>query len=145
MIPTLNEHASFIRQRIEKHHIELVEIGYKMFADFPEDCCDFSSIFLGSYLIEKKVCCSEDITVYFNNWDPTYEYGHTWLLVKGRWLIDITADQFDNIHSSIIVQEDSLFHKSFQDSETQSFEIFCRWNCRDKAKFESAWNLLRNK
>ncbi|MBE8718172.1 hypothetical protein C4F51_13340 [Cellvibrio sp. KB43] len=40
---------------------------------------------------------------------------HTWLLIDGKMIVDITPDQFRDCDSEIIVGEVSVFHSTFPD------------------------------
>ena len=81
--------------------------------DFPNGSCGDASRLLGTYLEEKGfgkffVVSGERGSKQDNKWKS-----HTWLK-NDALIVDITADQFDEIKSAVIVAEKSFFHDTFE-------------------------------
>jgi hypothetical protein len=78
------------------------------FRRFPRGCCSDTAILLGEYL------CGQGQ----GDWDyaggerePDL-HSHAWLEQDGL-IVDITADQFEDIHEPIIVTRDRSWHEQF--------------------------------
>ncbi len=85
--------------------------------EFPSGSCGDASRLLGTYLEEKGFgkfiyVSGERGSKQDNTWRS-----HAWLK-KDALIIDITADQFDEINSGVVVTEKSAFHDTFDIDET---------------------------
>lgn len=86
---------------------------------FPKGSCGDASLQLGKYLQQNGYA---DIR-YISGWRDTMS--HAWLLVDG-FIVDITADQFQEISESVIITEDQSWHRQFVEEINQvaDFEIY---------------------
>ena len=82
---------------------------------FPEGSCGDTSLLLGIYLRENGINAYYVHGERGNISDSTWQT-HAWLQY-GRIIIDITADQFEEIKKNVIVTTDSRWHKSFEQVE----------------------------
>ncbi|NOQ93513.1 MAG: hypothetical protein GQ547_02630 [Methylophaga sp.] len=91
-------------------------------AGFSGGTCDISSIMLGHYLYSQGF--ENIMVIYAVRWkiDPAYgdnktqsSYTHTWLKVNNHYIVDITADQFPDCKTEVIVTTQSNFHDSFEE------------------------------
>lgn len=80
--------------------------------NFPSGCCSWASIFIGHYL--KNECGLSPQRIH----SARHINGgqHEWLILNGI-IIDITADQFDDAPSPVIVETDSEWHAQLQGGE----------------------------
>lgn len=62
----------------------------KIFQNFPNGCCTYTSDLLADYLYENGV-----IVKYITHGETNQEhYSHCWVVIEGDIIVDITADQF---------------------------------------------------
>jgi hypothetical protein len=100
----IREISVLFRNALEKLPIEKFPES-SFFNCFPRGCCGDSSHLLAKYFKDA-------------NLKPYYVCGwmgrqsHAWIELDGL-IIDITADQFDEITEGVIVTNDSEFHKKF--------------------------------
>jgi hypothetical protein len=103
--------ARIVRAAIEgwpKHQLPI------QFQAFPAGACGDSALILGTYLEEQcalgdfEYVSAERGTRSNDSWTS-----HAWLRC-GSLVVDITADQFADAPSGVIVAVDSEWHKSFQ-------------------------------
>jgi hypothetical protein len=85
------------------------ELPFKKFAAFPTQTCDHSSILLGRYLRENGFVDVQYVDK--GSRGPNHET-HAWLEVDGI-IVDITANQFQDVSDAAIVTEDHSWHSSF--------------------------------
>jgi len=80
--------------------------------NFPSGCCSWASLFIGHYLrSECSISPQRIISARHTNGGQ-----HEWLILNGI-IIDITADQFDDAPSPVIVETNSEWHARFQGGE----------------------------
>jgi hypothetical protein len=88
---------------------------------FPRGACGDTTDLLGTYLLENG-CGTFDYVLGYRPREPDDESGirasHAWLQ-RGELVVDITADQFPEIDSPVIVAEPSEWHQSFEDQEVR--------------------------
>lgn len=80
---------------------------------FPRGSCGDASLLLGAYLVDQgfngfEYVCGERGIKAKNTWTS-----HAWLAL-GELVVDITADQFADAPSSVIVESPSLWHQQFE-------------------------------
>lgn len=85
-------------------------IGIDWFKHFPLGCCQDTSLILAKYLHAKGF----GISYVVSGWRG--RKSHAWLELDGV-IIDITADQFEEVSEKVIVTKKSKFHNSFEDKE----------------------------
>jgi hypothetical protein len=80
------------------------------FTNFPRGSCGYTTILLGTYLLEKKLghfyYTQGDYYKSHNEWSS-----HAWLQ-QGDLIVDITADQFEEINQKVIVTKISGWHQN---------------------------------
>lgn len=139
------EKAAFVmRSTLESLRGDLVGAGYSFYSSFPEGCCEYSSIFLGCYLVEQGLCQEDEIAMPYNNHHET-DCAHGWLLINDSLIVDITADQFDGVDDAVIVTRESEFHSLFYCPEWWSFEEAYKMNSTgsNAIRFEEAWSIIK--
>jgi hypothetical protein len=80
------------------------------FEDFPQGACGDASLLLGKYLHNRGFGSFQYVCGIRRQLDEKHE--HAWLR-QGAVIIDITADQFVEIHEPIIVTTDHRWHDTF--------------------------------
>ena len=76
---------------------------------FPKDCCHHAAKLLGLFLFDQGFGLSGSTA----GRHPVTDAEHVWLR-RGDLDIDITADQFPEIHHKVIVRRCSKWHASFK-------------------------------
>ncbi len=92
--------------------------------DFPSGSCEVSSVILGLSLIEIGI-----VDVVQTIGDRIVKGGinrnnHVWLTVDGRYIVDITADQFDDSDTPVLVAERTDFHYTFKIHEYRQIKSY---------------------
>lgn len=101
--------ATQFRSQIEAVPLELRPEAMRA---FPMGCCGDASLLLGTFLIDQGIVgfdyvCGERGDRSQNTW-----VSHAWLQSR-EFIIDITADQFSDAPSAIIVMVPSTWHTTF--------------------------------
>lgn len=93
------------------------------FENFPRGCCGDTSNLFAKYLSKKGI---DALYVWGINQN---DYSHAWLEYRGV-IIDLTADQFPEIHDKVIVSKESDWYKQFtmQGRYKSDFEEFNQYN-----------------
>jgi hypothetical protein len=107
---TIRSRAAAFRRALEM--IPLEDRGVSL-AEFPHGACSDASDLLGTYLSERRLGEFEYVSgdrQYPG--DPTRRSSHAWLEQRGL-IIDITADQFEEIDDSVLVIRNSAWHCSW--------------------------------
>lgn len=113
------------------------------FNDFPNACCGDAPELLAQYLIDHDIDQSIDCRIV----NGTYRYddfenifGHSWLVVDGTYIVDITADQRQFKDETIFPQDavqpcfvgiNSEFHSVFEIEPFQCREFYGIHNLGD--------------
>lgn len=100
--------ANFVRKCIEQNRSDLRSISFQR---FPNGACGDASDILGKVLFEKlKIRCQYVCGTFLSNEIGTFS--HAWLEREDGCIIDITADQFDELPRlpSVIVDKNHSFH-----------------------------------
>lgn len=92
---------------------------------FPNGSCGDASRLLAQYLRDSGFG-DWGITT---SWRNNYSSSHAWL-ERGGWIIDITADQFDDMTEPVIVTRESKWHATWHSEPT-------RWNNVDLSFYGS--------
>ena len=79
---------------------------------FPVACCEYSSMMLARFLIEKKGYNIADVLMIKGQSIADVCQLHLWLKVNGV-IVDITAGQFNEAEKSIIIDEHGSWHNKF--------------------------------
>ncbi|MCS6161884.1 hypothetical protein [Shewanella baltica] len=85
--------------------IEVSNIAEELpiFEDFPKNCCEHTSVFLGFYVNLKFPDLEIDVISGRNESIHGIEY-HLWLEISGK-VFDLTLDQFDEYHKPIYCEK----------------------------------------
>jgi len=117
----IREYSLEFREAIEKLN-ESEITNSKHFLRFPRGCCGDASDLLAKYLLSKGIETSYD-------WGMYNGQSHGWL-VYHNYLIDITADQFDEINEKVVVTNDATWYLKFRNptKKLRTFEDFNIFN-----------------
>ena len=97
--------ATQFRRAIKKSREDLPECMRR----FPHGACLDTSTLLAAYL-EDNGCGEFELLAV--RW-PNNDLGtHAWL-EKGGWIVDITADQFNDVEKAVLVTQDHSWHNRF--------------------------------
>lgn len=86
-------------------HLELLSL-------FPVTCCEYSSMMLARFLIEKKGYNIADVLMIKGQSISDAYQIHLWLKINGV-IVDITAGQFNEAEKPIIIDEHGSWHNKF--------------------------------
>ncbi len=75
---------------------------------FPDGCCTCASLFIATFLRDKYGLNFKRIDSGHRNGSP-----HEWIEIDGI-IVDITADQYKDSSSAVIVKEKSSWHSNFK-------------------------------
>lgn len=111
--------ASNMRNAIELLPKSLLGTGME---HFPRGACGDASLLLGAYLADSgyknfEYVCGERGSKNDDTWTS-----HAWL-TSGNLIVDITADQFGDAPSGIIVSNNSPWHNQFRVESSYGNEI----------------------
>lgn len=81
------------------------------FENFPSGSCGDTVPLLGTYLIDLNFGNFQYMLGNYGNHEKGTWKSHAWLQ-SNDLIIDITADQFDEITEKVIVEKDALWHKN---------------------------------
>lgn len=99
--------------------------------DFPTGACGDASLLLAKYLQEKRCGLAHYVL------GERRGHRHAWLQLQ-EFVIDITADQFDDQRAGIIVSLDSSWHASFH-GEIHNVADFCLYDRHTVFKLTKAY------
>ena len=111
-------------------------------ASFPAGSCGDASLLLGAYFFKDsgvlgfEYICGDRGSQQDNTWTS-----HAWLS-NGKLIVDITADQFEDAPSDIIVAKHSLWHATFA-TETGQSSDFRDWSGPGVGHQHSMYRVLR--
>jgi len=117
MKEALEKAAWVVRKAFENSKTEFEQCGCRMFAGFPDGCCEYASLLLGHYLIHNSICKETQLETPPQNLSNSEGEGHAWLRVDGKWHVDITCDQFSSVSQKVIVSTDNKLFFSFDFTE----------------------------
>lgn len=95
--------ARNFRDAIERTPADQLPISLQT---FPAGACGDATLLLGHYLKAQGLNAFDYVL------GERDGHSHAWLQ-RGSLIVDITADQFDEVHEPIVVSTDSLWHGSF--------------------------------
>ena len=130
---------------IRKAFVTCGECGW-----YPRSCCQLSARVLGLYLIQElklgpvEIICNGTryLTDQLDEWDRPREQSHAWLEVGG-FIIDITAEQFDDCDTQVIVTKDRSFHGQFQGQTRHAEDDILGSNDFVKEKYGKLLRLIK--
>ena len=93
--------------RIDKDNFQ-----FELLSLFPIACCEYSSMMLARFLIEKKGYNIADVIMITGQSISDVHELHLWLKVNGV-IVDITAGQFNEAEKSIIIDKHGSWHNNF--------------------------------
>lgn len=85
---------------------------FELLSLFPIACCEYSSMMLARFLVEKKGYNIADVLMIKGLSISDVHQLHLWLKVNGV-IVDITAGQFNEVEKSIIIDEHGSWHNKF--------------------------------
>jgi hypothetical protein len=80
---------------------------------FPRGACGDASLLLGAYLADHGFDGFEYVSANRGTYSEDNWTSHAWL-AKGDLIIDLTADQFADSPSGVIILKNSVWHQSFE-------------------------------
>lgn len=114
---------------MDKHRVELIANTVRRaieacsptqlpWPSFPRGACGDASLILGQVLDDAGIEGFEYVCGNKYKGDGEWYSSHGWL-ANGEWIVDITADQFPDVHEPVIVSCDSEWHAQWvQDRPT---------------------------
>lgn len=109
-------------ESLEKKDFHCLTSFYQS-SGFPDGCCGDAANLVGLYLLQYHNVDSDYVCGCGLAGDP--DQTHAWLHCDG-YIIDITADQFNNdmyTLPSTIISKDSAFHKNFDECNSYPFSV----------------------
>lgn len=115
----VNENINELKSLASRFRVAIIDAAKKdnlktlshLFDNFPRGCCKDTCILLGQYLKEQGHGDFKYVHANRKN-ESREDVYHSWLK-RGNFIIDITADQFKDVHEPVIVGEEHPLHKSF--------------------------------
>lgn len=120
--PHILVEAARFRMAIEGIAPHLRPLGMQL---FPHGACGDASLLFGAYLVDRGIAefmyvCGERGSKADDSWTT-----HAWLQ-RGSLIVDLTADQFPDAPTGVIVAEPSLWHRQFATQPSQCSD-FRQW------------------
>ncbi len=133
MIDKLNLLGNKVRDAIEQVISTSAYLDCEL-RNFPSGSCEVASVIAGLYLQKTGI---SDVVQTVGNRDSGNN--HVWLTVNGRYILDITADQFEDCEHGVIVAESTDFHETFEvyDTRPVDFSYLVRRGSEGYGKFYS--------
>ena len=103
-------HSKQFREALEKCPKNLLPIGFR---DFPRGSCGDASLLLAKYLQNMKCGMFDFVCGEISENDEHGFQTHAWLQ-RNDLIIDITADQFEEIESSVIITRNRSWYERFE-------------------------------
>ena len=128
----LFNHASHFRMGILRSNPSTSPLG--TLRDFPRGACSDASLLLAKYLQVKR--CGQSMYVLGERDGQR----HAWLQLQD-FIIDITADQFDDQDAGVLVSTDSSWHSSFK-GKINSVADFCLYEPRTVFELTRAYEAI---
>lgn len=100
---------------------------------FPENCCEYSSLFLAKFITKQIDGIVIEVVTGEDRIDK--EIRHVWLKSNGI-NIDITANQFDPLLSSVLFYQGIGWHKRFRIIEKHKFNPDFHLEYHDDTKLD---------
>lgn len=118
MMDKLNFLAKKVRDAIEQVISTSAYVDCEL-CNFPSGSCEVSSVMVGLYLQANGISDVVQTVGKRNNGDNN----HVWLTVEDRYILDITADQFEDCEYGVIVAESTDFHEKFEVYDTRPVDF----------------------
>lgn len=109
---------------------EIKNASSDWFNGFPVGCCGDASDLLAKYLLSKNIK-----TTYRHGWFE--DKSHGWLAYND-YIIDITADQFEEISAPVIITKDNIWHSKFKNDQLEE-NIFKDFDLNDAGRLEDLY------
>jgi len=108
--------ATKFRETIERMDASLFPCT-PHFSDYPSGCCGDTSNLLLQFLYDNGIK-SEYVngSFYEDVGDHCRERSHAWLEIED-YIVDITADQFDDVSEKAFVTQDKSWHSKFKEQQ----------------------------
>ena len=127
----IRDSAALFRQAIEQVNISEFSMS-PWFKRFPRACCGDASNLLAKYLMVQHGI----ETTYVCGWHEGQS--HAWLEYNSL-IIDITADQFEEVSENALVTTDKTFHSRFL-NQRHSDSDFNNFNPASVVRFTAIYN-----
>lgn len=114
VVAEVRAHASAFRSALEL----LADPQLPGLRNFPTGACGDSSRLLAQYFRELGLGDWTIVTA----WRNERSESHAWLIRDG-WSVDVTADQFREIHDPVVVVQTSEWHDSWQDHHASGTDV----------------------
>lgn len=127
----IRELAGHFRNAIEKCPKERLSVS---FCNFPRGACGDTSILLGEFLSDHGYGPCDYVSGIRDH------QSHAWLELN-KMIIDITADQFDEKESKVILTNDRTWHSTFIEEMRHQANIDI-WDEKTRIVLWQAYNLI---
>ena len=128
MIEKLKILAENVRQTISTVISESEYVDCEL-QNFPSGSCEVASVITGLYLKKvgiENVSQSVGKRQIHNDINTN---NHVWITVDSKYIVDITANQFNDCNEKFIVSEQSEFHNSFKVYDTRPVDFSYLTRC----------------
>ena len=129
--------AKRFRRAIETTPKSTLPLG---FAEFPSGSCADASIILGAYLHDQGHGSFALFRGSRGRMDDDTYGTHAWL-IQDDLIVDITADQFDDVDPAVIVSRDSKWHNQFR-TEGRNVAHFNTYDDRTRGGLSGAYRTV---
>jgi hypothetical protein len=106
------------------------------FEEFPRGSCDDAALLLGKFLQDSGLGRFDYVCGEIHEGDNHNFQTHAWLQ-QGELIVDITADQFDEIREPVLVTRDHSWHNRFN-AEVRNVADYEIYDSRTKAILSAA-------
>jgi hypothetical protein len=131
----LEQSAVQFRRALERSDLSFLPT----LADFPKGSCGDATLLLARFLLDSGFGAFDYVCG-----ETASERGglqtHAWLQ-RGRLIIDITADQFDDVETAVLVTDNHAWHDRFQ-SEVKHVADWDLYDSRTRASLASAYKRI---
>lgn len=90
---------------------------------FPSGSCEVASVITGLYLQYLGIKSVVQSVGRRSIPNDINEENHVWLTINKKYIVDITADQFDDCDKHVIVSESTIFHNTFDVYDTRPIDF----------------------
>lgn len=95
--------------------------------EFPRGACGDAALLLGALLADSDIAGFELVSAERGSVGDDTWTSHAWL-ARGPLVVDITADQFADAPSAVIVAHNSAWHSTFEIEHTAASDFRATWS-----------------
>ncbi len=129
------QYAKRFRQAIEKLTTNDI-IESQWFGEFPKGCCGDTTMLLARYLLENQAIQTK------YQWGIFNKQTHAWLeLERNKMIIDITADQFDDVDEEVVFTDNKEWYEKFKNSNIPN-AAFTEFQGPNKVRLEKLYSKI---